>query len=173
MAPVPGSPWKCVSRMTSLPPSPHTKAVAARLARGKGRERTYGTRSSRTIVQAASRCNATVCGSNTCPRPCSCQAEATLCAVVPVVLVVVGALQAWTPPAANKTIPRRGDTRPPAGEATRSITVVDIEGCTVRVGCAVPAGDHIDRAGLARGQIQTVGCGVDTIAAVIAVSGSA
>jgi len=24
MAPVPGSPWKCVSRMTSLPPSPHT-----------------------------------------------------------------------------------------------------------------------------------------------------
>jgi len=25
MAPVPGSPWKCVSRMTSLPPSPHTQ----------------------------------------------------------------------------------------------------------------------------------------------------
>jgi len=27
MAPVPGSPWKCVSRMTSLPPSPHTQYV--------------------------------------------------------------------------------------------------------------------------------------------------
>jgi len=27
MAPVPGSPWKCVSRMTSLPPSPHTHTL--------------------------------------------------------------------------------------------------------------------------------------------------
>jgi len=27
MAPVPGSPWKCVSRMTSLPPSPHTHII--------------------------------------------------------------------------------------------------------------------------------------------------
>jgi len=29
MAPVPGSPWKCVSRMTSLPPSPHTHKYTA------------------------------------------------------------------------------------------------------------------------------------------------
>jgi len=29
MAPVPGSPWKCVSRMTSLPPSPHTQYICS------------------------------------------------------------------------------------------------------------------------------------------------